>query len=193
MTILLWNCRGAGNPNFRRNFVELMRYHQPSIVVLVETRISGQRAEIISTGLGFDSVVQSEAEGFSGGIWLLWDSDAVNIDVISINQQVIHAVVQVSSSSPSWLFSTVYASPLHASRVLLWDHLTSFANSHSLPWMVAGDFNEILSHQEKFSSTLTNRHRMSSFRNCLDACRRPKSNDDEKYKRVKEREEENGG
>ena len=119
MKILLWNCRGAGNPNFRRNFVELMRYHQPSIVMLVETHISGQQAEIISMGLGFDSVVQSKAKGFSGGIWLLWDSDAVNIDVISINQQVIHAVVQVSSSSPFWLFSAVYPSSLHASRVLL--------------------------------------------------------------------------
>ncbi len=41
MKTLLWNCRGAGNPHFRRNFAKLMRYHQPTIVVLVETRISG--------------------------------------------------------------------------------------------------------------------------------------------------------
>ena len=81
MKTLLCNCRGAGNPNFCQNFAELIRYHQPSIVVLVETRISSQRAEIISTGLGFDSVVHFEAEGFSGGIWLLWDSDVVNLDV----------------------------------------------------------------------------------------------------------------
>ena len=167
MKILLWNCRGAGNQNFRRNFVELMRYHQPSIVVLVETRILGQRAETISTGLGFDSVVRSEAEGFSGGIWLLWDSDVVHLDVLSINHQVIHASVQVSSSPFSWLFSAVYASPLQASRLQLWDHLKSFATSHSLPWMLAGDFNEILSHNEKFSSSPANRNRISNFRNLL--------------------------
>jgi hypothetical protein len=41
MKILLWNCRGAGNPSFRRNFAELMRSHQPIIVVLVKTKISG--------------------------------------------------------------------------------------------------------------------------------------------------------
>jgi hypothetical protein len=58
MKTLLCNCRGARNPNFRRNFAELMCYHQPSIVVLVETRISSQRAEIISMGLGFDSVIR---------------------------------------------------------------------------------------------------------------------------------------
>ena len=99
-----------------------------------------------------------------------WDSDAVNLDVLSINHQVIHASVQVSSSPSPWLFSAVYASPLHASRLRLWDHLKSFANSHSLPWMIAGDFNEILSHHEKFSNTPANRNEISSFRNCLDSC-----------------------
>ncbi|GMY29705.1 putative ribonuclease h protein [Fagus crenata] len=46
--------RGAGNPNFRRNFADLLRSHRPSIDVLVETRISGQRAEDISSMLGFN-------------------------------------------------------------------------------------------------------------------------------------------
>lgn len=71
MRILLWNCRGAGNLNFRRNFANLVRSHSPAIAVLVETRISGPRAEDISSTLGFDSVCRSEAEGFRGGIWLL--------------------------------------------------------------------------------------------------------------------------
>jgi hypothetical protein len=71
MRILVWNCRGAGNPNFRRDFAELMRSHRPSIAVLVETRIFGQRAEDTSSMLGFDSVCRSEAVGFRGGIWIL--------------------------------------------------------------------------------------------------------------------------
>ena len=71
MKILLWNCRGAGNPNFHRNFVELMHSHQPTIVVLVETQILGQRAMDVSIALGFDRVIRSDVEGFSGGIWLL--------------------------------------------------------------------------------------------------------------------------
>jgi hypothetical protein len=74
MKILLWNCRGAGNPNFHRNFSALMKYHYSAIVVLVETSFSGQRAISVNSALGFDRVVHSDAVGFNGGIWLLWDS-----------------------------------------------------------------------------------------------------------------------
>jgi hypothetical protein len=111
MKILLWNCRGAGNPNFRRNFAELMRAHHPTIVVLVETRISGQRAVDVSTALGFDRVIRSDAEGFSRGIWLLWDSGSVTLDILQVNNQAIHATVQVHHSNPPWLFTALYASP----------------------------------------------------------------------------------
>ncbi len=93
MKILLWNYRGVGNPNFQRNFAALMRYHHPAIVVLVETRISGQRAATFNTALGFDRVIRSDAVGFSGGIWLLWDSAQVHLDVLTISAQVIYASV----------------------------------------------------------------------------------------------------
>jgi exonuclease III len=170
MKVLLWNCRGAGNPNFRRNFADLMRSHQPTIVVLVETRISGQRAVEVSTALGFDRVIRSDAEGFSGGIWLLWDSGSVTLDVLHVNNQAIHATVQVHHSNPPWLFTAIYASPRFASRLLLWDHLKKFSTTHNLPWMIAGDFNEILTSNEKFSSSPASQRRISCFHNCLDSC-----------------------
>lgn len=34
--VMVWNCRGAGNANFRRNFVDLNNMHKPQIVALLE-------------------------------------------------------------------------------------------------------------------------------------------------------------
>uniref|UniRef100_A0A2N9F7H7 Reverse transcriptase domain-containing protein n=1 Tax=Fagus sylvatica TaxID=28930 RepID=A0A2N9F7H7_FAGSY len=132
--------RGAGNPNFCRNFADLLRSHRPSIDVLVETRISGQRAEDISSMLGFNRVCRSEAVGFRGGIWLLWNS---------------------GESMPALNLDT---------RLNFWDQLANFASTHNAHWVVAGDFNDILSSHEKFSSSPANPKRISAFHNCLNTC-----------------------
>lgn len=44
MNILLWNCRGALNANFKRRIFEMDINHHPSIMVVTETRVEGGRA-----------------------------------------------------------------------------------------------------------------------------------------------------
>ena len=61
-----------------------MRYHHLSIVVLVETCIFGQRFATVSTVMGFDRVVRSDATSFSGSIRLIWDSTQVQLDILIV-------------------------------------------------------------------------------------------------------------
>lgn len=41
------------------------------------------------------------------------------------------------------------------------------AATHSLPWIVVGDFKEIITSHEKFSATPANQSRMASFNACI--------------------------
>ena len=41
MNILLWNCRGALGLDFKRQVLEMMVNHFPSIMIITETRVSG--------------------------------------------------------------------------------------------------------------------------------------------------------
>ena len=68
MKILVWNCTGAGNPNLCRNFTDMVCSHCPSIAIILETRISGQRVDSVSYSLGFDNVCRSDADGSRGCI-----------------------------------------------------------------------------------------------------------------------------
>ena len=40
----------------------------------------------------------------------------------------------------------------------------------SLPWVLLGDFNEMISEDEKMGGLPLNRNRISAFRNCMDKC-----------------------
>ncbi|CAL2264473.1 unnamed protein product [Prunus armeniaca] len=61
---------------------------------------------------------------------------------------------------------SVYASPCGSKRAQLWDYMSFVARSHNLPWLLAGDFNEILSIEDKFGGASTLRVR--GFKNWFD-------------------------
>ena len=71
MNILIWNCRGAMKPQFRKTVMDLVNWHRPLIMVITETRMSGAKADKIIETLPFDGVVVADTIGFTGGIWLL--------------------------------------------------------------------------------------------------------------------------
>ena len=147
--MLIRNCRGALSPTFCTNVSDLVHVHSLAIMIVIETKVSGDRAKMIADRLPLDGVIFANSIGFSGGLWVLWDSNQVVMIELSLTEQKIHAIIS-STSKPSWLLSTMYGSPRFAERRLLWDNLKSVAGLHSMPWVIAGDFNEVLIGEDKF-------------------------------------------
>ena len=133
MNILLWNCRGALNADFKRRIFEMAINHQPSIMVVTETRVGGDRAAKIIEGLPFDGSIVTDTVEYVGGLWILWKTDDVEVILLSTMKQEIHATVKVRSSNLFWLISTIYASPRIAERKILWNNLKIVSELHNLP------------------------------------------------------------
>lgn len=123
---------------------DLAQAHDSAIFVVIETRLGGGRAKAISDNLPFDGALHIETIGYAGGLWLMWNSDKVEVTQLANIKQEIHVVVKVRCFELSWVFSAVYASPRLAKRSILWDNLGKVVESHTLPWVIAGDFNEPL-------------------------------------------------
>ena len=170
MNVLLWNCRGALNQDFPRRIFEMAINHRPAIFVVTETRVGGDRAAKIIDGLPFDGSITTDTISYAGGLWILWKSEEVEILPLSSTEQEIHAIVKVRSSDISWLLSAIYASPRLAERRILWDNLKTVAHLHNLPWLMIGDFNEVLSDDDKFGGNHVNLNRALEFKDCLDKC-----------------------
>ena len=111
MNILLWNCRGALNLDFKRRVFEMAVNHRPSIMVITETRVGGSRVEKIIDGLPFYGFITTNTIGYAGGLWILWRSEEAEVKLLTTTEQEIHATVKVCASNLSWLFTAIYASP----------------------------------------------------------------------------------
>ena len=90
--------------------------------------------------------------------------------LLSAIEQEIHTSVKVHSSDLTWLIYAIYASPRLAERRILWENLKIVAHLHNLPWLMLGDFNEILSEEDKFGGNRANVNKALEFKECLDDC-----------------------
>ena len=88
-----------------------------------------------------------EAEGFFGGIWLLWRS-SIEVEVSINHRQIIYFKIVKNNAFMLWV-TTVYSSPNPVLRRQLWCCMENIAASIQAPWLIGGDFNSILYASEK--------------------------------------------
>lgn len=72
MNLIIWNCSGAGNADFRRNFRSMIDYHMLSLVALLETKLTDHHNLVHD--FGFTSLIKKPTNGNSGGIVLMWNN-----------------------------------------------------------------------------------------------------------------------
>ena len=84
MNIFFWNCRGVLNPHFHSVLSDLLNRHTPTIVVVTETRVGGERAKDITDRLPFDGAIHADTIGYSGGLWVLWNSTVAEVTLTQL-------------------------------------------------------------------------------------------------------------
>lgn len=92
---------------------------------IAETRVSGSQAERLFRSLGYNDMHIVDAVGFSGRLWMIWNSDQVTIFLMPDGTQAIHAVCKVTCPNQNtlrWLISGIYANPRLSNRKLLWEN-----------------------------------------------------------------------
>lgn len=96
---------GHDNPQVRRILQVLARQHKPSFLIIMEPRVMREHADKVIKGLSFDYSHREEANGFTGGIWLLWTNSIsmeIWLTVVSLSTLESRAVLE-SQVSSSWL------------------------------------------------------------------------------------------
>jgi len=166
MIIMIWNTRGTGGASFRRLLGDIVARDGVNFFGLFEPRQIGMKANLIARKLGWTHMHVVEVQGFSGGIWLFWDS-TLNFSVISSGNQFIHSIVN-KGKSDEWSLTVVYGHPDMINRHRLWPILEGIQQLVIRGWVVIGDFNVISCPQERWSKN----HRDNSgidrlFRNWL--------------------------
>ncbi|XP_061369209.1 uncharacterized protein LOC133312082 [Gastrolobium bilobum] len=165
-----WNCRGVAKKGFLAPIRDLKSRFNISLLALLETKISDDKASKISSKFGFSKVHRQDPIGFSGGIWLMWDEVEFSLQVLKSNHQFIHSKISYHNHTRDEYITMVYASPQRHERRTLWKDMMDLNVDSSSSWIVMGDFNSLLDPTEKSGGGLFCWGASLKFRECLGAC-----------------------
>ncbi|KAK4282132.1 hypothetical protein QN277_013544 [Acacia crassicarpa] len=132
------------------------------MLILAETKCSDDLSLRPLVSYGFDSMEIIPSQGLSGGMAMLWKSNCIKVQLIDTDRQFFHARCELPD--PLLFFLTpIYAIPHSNLRSILWSKLKVLSAAISLPWIVLGDFNDIMSASERVGGVRCNPQRLKWF------------------------------
>ena len=152
LRILSWNVRGVNDPVKRKVIKNFIRNHRVDIICLQETKVQEMNTKMVrSLGVGhFLDWTALNADGSAGGILLIWDKRRISFVDSLVGNFLVSCFFRMEEDGFQWVFSWVYGPVEKSLRELFWEELGSIKGLWNEPWCVGGDFNEILSPDERF-------------------------------------------
>ena len=167
MSVLAWNCRGLGSSLAVRVLTDEVKSKDPTLVFLAETKASVNRIKGIQRKTEYTQGIIVPSDGRSGGLALLW-REGTDVRFKSCSNSHIDVVVHGVVSSEPWRATGFYGHPEASKRNMSWQLLEALRAQCNMPWVVFGDFNEILHPGEKLDVADREAKQMEAFGDCLD-------------------------
>ncbi|KAI9094269.1 hypothetical protein K1719_026851 [Acacia pycnantha] len=139
------------------------------MVILSETKTENPRLFRSLEQFGFDGFALVPSVGRSGGLVAVWKKALIKVSVLREERQFFHFSCCLNGELPFYL-TAVYAIPIPSFKQMLWSDLKNLAGSMVSPWVVLGDFNDIISSNDRTGGAGVNFSRIQLFNDRILSC-----------------------
>ncbi|KAI9081525.1 hypothetical protein K1719_036546 [Acacia pycnantha] len=153
---------GACSRNILHHVRSVCQGPKPCLLILAKTKAENDSNFCCLERLGYDGLSFVPSVGRFGGIVAMWKSDIISINVLKTDRQFIHLSCKLNGVE-SLLLTAVYVVPCESLKFSLWQDLRTISDYISSPWVVMGDFNDILKSDERVGGAEINFGRLKKF------------------------------
>ncbi|XP_074305997.1 uncharacterized protein LOC141641225 [Silene latifolia] len=143
---------------------------QTGLFGLLETKVKPENIVGIGNKLCEGWCLTTNTRFHKGGrVWVVWNPNTYDVQPLDYYSQFIHMTVYSIINSKMFYLTMIYAHNDIVSREELWRKMRAFAMQCDGPWAMAGDFNCVLTPEERLGGHSFIAE-MEPFRDCLDQC-----------------------
>ena len=135
----------------------------------METKSNLDTMKYVQNKIWFKHGLIILSEGRSGGTALLWKIESL-VHIQHYSKWYIDAHVDGGQNIGRWRIIGFYGNPEASKREESWKLLKYLHQRDNLPWLVVGDFNEIMGMSEKEGGRIRQAKQMEIFRDAIDVC-----------------------
>jgi hypothetical protein len=115
-----------------------------------------------------DSKIINPSDGRSGGLIMLWKRE-ISIQQVFSSPKYIDVHID-EGQGRKWRPTGIYGEPRWEDKYKTWDKMRELKHDSNLPWLILGDFNEIMFSHEKEGGNQRPAAFMQAFRDALTDC-----------------------
>ncbi|XP_019248742.1 PREDICTED: uncharacterized protein LOC109228008 [Nicotiana attenuata] len=166
MIISTWNIRGLNKPYKQKELRNFLQKNKVDILGCLETRVKEKKAKNILQKVAKDwRYCCNYSKGENGRICILWRT-SLAVKIVHIHEQFIECLVDDPMTSIQIMVTVVYARNKLQERAILWHDLQQIGGQTQIPWLISGDFNNLLTTDDRQGQLVT-ASEVQEFKQCI--------------------------
>lgn len=151
-----WNVWGLNDPSRQVECKNFIVSNKVSLMVIIETNVKyASNSRIIKKIRDVWGWTHNYDAAYNGRLWVGWDKSLISVQILHVDEQMIHMKITTLSDSFACICTAIYAYNAPMQREPLWDRLRNF--EIQLPWILLGDYNIVLCQEEHIQGGLLTR------------------------------------
>ena len=168
MKILTWNIQGGKKLQAIGDINHYITTFKPDILFILETMTTNSTSRNVIRGFRFQKHIIINPMGHSGGLWVCWNNDSILVQNYTLVDRCAHLNVLYKPTNEQILVSGAYFPAQNPDKDPFWESMSTFYENIHTPWILVGDFNELLQPSDKLGGnpvTLNQCQRLPRFIN----------------------------